>query len=120
MFNALNHPNLDNLRDASSGSASYRSTLFGQTCCATAAPSSTQSIVDTGESARVIQFCVEAAVLRADAINFTFCRMWGGRRLKPPHRLMQFPNRSENVKLFSPALRFQPHAEPIDGGPSRE
>jgi len=59
MFNALNHPNLDNPRDASSGSASYRSTLFGQTCCATVAPSSTQSIVDTGESARVIQFALK-------------------------------------------------------------
>jgi hypothetical protein len=59
MFNALNHPNLDNPRDASSSSNSYRSTLFGQTCCATVAPSSTQSIVDTGESARVIQLALK-------------------------------------------------------------
>jgi hypothetical protein len=58
-FNALNHPNLDNPRDASSSSFSFRSTLFGQTCCATVAPSSTQSIVDTGESARVIQFALK-------------------------------------------------------------
>jgi hypothetical protein len=59
IFNALNHANLDNPRDSSSSSYSFRSTLFGQTCCATVAPSSTQSIVDTGESARVIQFALK-------------------------------------------------------------
>jgi hypothetical protein len=56
MFNALNHANFDNPRDASSGSPSIRSNLFAQTCCATVAPPSTQTIVQTGESARVIQF----------------------------------------------------------------
>ncbi len=59
VFNALNHANFDNPRDASSGSASFRSTVFSQTCCATVAPPSTQSIVDTGESARVIQFALK-------------------------------------------------------------
>jgi Carboxypeptidase regulatory-like domain/TonB-dependent Receptor Plug Domain len=56
MFNALNHPNFDNPRDASTGSPSIRSSVFASTCCATVAPPSTQTIVQTGESARVIQF----------------------------------------------------------------
>jgi carboxypeptidase family protein/TonB-dependent receptor-like protein len=56
MFNALNHPNFDNPRDASTGSPSIRSSVFGSTCCSTVAPPSTQTIVQTGESARVIQF----------------------------------------------------------------
>jgi hypothetical protein len=56
MFNALNHPNFDNPRDASTGSPSIRSSIFGSSCCATVAPPSTQTIVQTGESARVIQF----------------------------------------------------------------
>jgi hypothetical protein len=59
MFNVFNHPNFDNPRDASSGSPSARSSLFGQTCCATVAPPSTQSIISTGESARVIQFALK-------------------------------------------------------------
>jgi hypothetical protein len=33
--------------------------LFGQTCCATVAPPSTQTIIQTGESARVIQFALK-------------------------------------------------------------
>jgi hypothetical protein len=59
MFNALNHPNFDNPRDASVGSPSIRSTLFAQTCCSTVAPPSTQTIIQTGESARVIQFALK-------------------------------------------------------------
>jgi len=59
MFNALNHPNFDNPRDASTGSPSIRSTVFASSCCATVAPPSTQQIVQTGESARVIQFAVK-------------------------------------------------------------
>ena len=59
MFNALNHPNFDNPRDASVGSPSIRSSVFAQTCCATVAPPSTQTIVQTGESARVIQFALK-------------------------------------------------------------
>jgi hypothetical protein len=56
MFNALNHPNFDNPVSASVGSPSILSGLFAQSCCATVAPPSTQTIVQTGESARVIQF----------------------------------------------------------------
>jgi hypothetical protein len=56
MFNALNHPNFDNPRDASTGSPSIRSSVFASSCCATVAPPSTQTIVQTGEASRVIQF----------------------------------------------------------------
>ncbi|MBM3745806.1 MAG: TonB-dependent receptor [Acidobacteria bacterium] len=59
MFNALNHANFDNPRDASVGSPSMRSTVFAQTCCATVAPPSTQTIIQTGESGRVIQFALK-------------------------------------------------------------
>jgi hypothetical protein len=54
-FNVLNHPNFDNPRDASSGSPAITSSVFAQACCATVAPASTQAIIQTGESARVIQ-----------------------------------------------------------------
>ncbi|MFN2493872.1 MAG: carboxypeptidase regulatory-like domain-containing protein [Pyrinomonadaceae bacterium] len=59
MFNALNHPNFDNPRDASVGSPNIRSSVFAQTCCAAVAPPSTQTIVQTGEAARVIQFALK-------------------------------------------------------------
>jgi len=59
LFNALNHVNFDNPRDASVGSPSIRSPVFAQTCCAGVAPPSTQTVVQTGESARVIQFALK-------------------------------------------------------------
>ncbi len=59
MFNALNHPNFDNPRDASVGSPALSSPVFAQTCCATVAPPSTQTVVQTGESARIIQFALK-------------------------------------------------------------
>ena len=59
MFNALNHPNFDNPRDASVGSPSIRSSVFAQTCCVTVAPPSTQSVQPLGESPRVIQFALK-------------------------------------------------------------
>jgi hypothetical protein len=55
-FNALNHPNFENPRDATSGSSAFTSTSFGKTCCDTMAPPSTGAIISTGEAARVIQF----------------------------------------------------------------
>ncbi len=58
-FNALNHPNFDNPVNASVGSPSILSTLFGQTCCATVAPPSTQTVIQTGESARIIQLALK-------------------------------------------------------------
>jgi hypothetical protein len=54
-FNALNHPNFDNPRDASTGSPSITSSVFAQVCCSTVAPPTTQAIIQTGESGRVIQ-----------------------------------------------------------------
>ena len=54
-FNALNHPNFDNPRDASTGSPAINSPAFAQACCATVAPPTTQTIIQTGESGRVIQ-----------------------------------------------------------------
>jgi len=54
-FNVLNHVNFDNPRDASSGSPSFQSPLFAQTCCAAVAPPSTQTVIQTGEAARVLQ-----------------------------------------------------------------
>ncbi len=58
-FNAFNHANFDNPRDASGGSNSILSGTFGRTCCAAVAPPSTQTIIQTGESARVIQFALK-------------------------------------------------------------
>lgn len=58
-FNALNHPNFDHPVNASVGSPSILSTAFGQTCCAAVAPPSTQTIIQTGESARIIQFALK-------------------------------------------------------------
>jgi hypothetical protein len=58
MFNMFNHPNFDNPRDASVGSPSFNSALFGQTCCATVSTASSRSIIQTGESARVIQLAL--------------------------------------------------------------
>jgi hypothetical protein len=60
-FNAFNHANFDNPVSASVGSPAINSTLFGQACCATVAPPSTQTIVQTGESARIIQFALKVS-----------------------------------------------------------
>jgi hypothetical protein len=57
--NVLNHVNFDNPRDASAGAASFQNPIFGQTCCAAVAPASTQAVIQTGESARVIQFALK-------------------------------------------------------------
>jgi hypothetical protein len=58
-FNVLNRANFDNPRDASTGSPSIQSTLFGQTCCQAVATPQTQTIIQTGESSRVIQFALK-------------------------------------------------------------
>ncbi len=59
MFNALNHTNFDNPVSASVGSPSILSTVFGQSCCAAVAPPTTQTIIQTGEASRVIQFALK-------------------------------------------------------------
>ncbi|MCA1816126.1 MAG: TonB-dependent receptor, partial [Acidobacteria bacterium] len=56
MFNALNHPNFDNPRSASVGSPTLNSSNFGRTCCTTVSPNTATNVIQTGESARVIQF----------------------------------------------------------------
>jgi len=61
MFNAFNHANFDNPRDTSVGSPSIISSVFGQSCCQTVAPPSTQTIIQTGESARIIQFALKVS-----------------------------------------------------------
>lgn len=58
-FNALNHPNFDSPSGASVGTPSILGTTFGQACCATVAPPSTQTIIQTGESARIVQFALK-------------------------------------------------------------
>jgi len=61
MFNAFNHPNFDNPRDASIGSPVITSSVFAQACCQTVAPPATQTIIQTGESARIIQFALKVS-----------------------------------------------------------
>lgn len=60
-FNAFNHANFDNPRDASTGSPSITSSVFAQACCATVAPPTTQSIIQTGESGRILQLALKLA-----------------------------------------------------------
>lgn len=59
MFNAFNHPNFDNPRSASGGSPTVTSSLFGRTCCSTVAPNTATNVIQTGESARIIQFGIK-------------------------------------------------------------
>ena len=54
-FNVLNHPNFENPRNATSGSPTVTSSVFGQTCCATAAVASAQTVNPVGEPMRVLQ-----------------------------------------------------------------
>ena len=61
MFNALNHPNFDNPRDASTGSPVITSSVFAQACCQSVAPPATQTVIQTGESAQIIQFALKIA-----------------------------------------------------------
>jgi hypothetical protein len=56
MFNAFNHANFRNPRNASTGSPTLTSSLFGQTCCVADSVPSSQTIIAVGEPNRVIQF----------------------------------------------------------------
>lgn len=58
-FNLFNHPNFENPRNATSGSPTVTSSLFGQTCCVTAALPSSATIIANGEPNRVIQFALK-------------------------------------------------------------
>lgn len=54
-FNVLNHPNFENPRNSTGGSSSVTSGAFGQTCCVTAATTSTANVNPIGEPMRVLQ-----------------------------------------------------------------
>lgn len=58
LFNALNHPNFRNPRDASVGSPAITSGVFGQACCVTLSTASSATTNQNGESWRVIQFAL--------------------------------------------------------------
>ena len=58
-FNALNHPNYENPRNASNGSPTLTSSTFGLTCCSQASVPSSSTIIATGEPSRVIQFALK-------------------------------------------------------------
>ena len=58
-FNTFNHPSFETPTASSSGSNQITSTRFGETCCEAVAPSSTQNIIQTGESGRVVQFALK-------------------------------------------------------------
>ena len=59
MFNAFNHVNFENPRNATEGSPTITSTLFGRTCCITASTPSSTSILALGEAPRVVQFALK-------------------------------------------------------------
>jgi len=60
-FNVFNHPNFDNPRNASVGSPTLTSSLFGQTCCVTSSLPSSTSVIAIGEPNRVIQFALKVS-----------------------------------------------------------
>ncbi len=54
-FNVLNHPNFENPRNATTGSPTITSAVFGETCCSTSALPSSANVNALGEPNRVIQ-----------------------------------------------------------------
>jgi hypothetical protein len=54
-FNVLNHVNWENPRNATSGSPSVQSTIFGRTCCVSASLPSSATVIAIGEPNRVLQ-----------------------------------------------------------------
>jgi hypothetical protein len=58
-FNALNHPNFRNPRDASVGSPAITSGVFGQACCVTLSTVSSATTNQNGESWRVLQLALK-------------------------------------------------------------
>jgi hypothetical protein len=59
MFNALNHANFRNPRDASVGSPAINSAVFAQACCVTLSTASSSTTNQNGESWRVIQLALK-------------------------------------------------------------
>jgi len=58
-FNLFNHPNFENPRNATVGSPTLTSKLFGQTCCVTSSTPSSATVIAIGEPNRVIQFALK-------------------------------------------------------------
>ena len=58
-FNALNHASIRNPRNASTGSPTLTSSLFGQTCCVSDSVPSSSTVIAVGEPNRVIQFALK-------------------------------------------------------------
>ena len=58
-FNAFNHPNFRNPRDASVGSPAINSTVFAQACCVTLSTASSATTNQNGESWRVLQLALK-------------------------------------------------------------
>lgn len=61
MFNALNHANFRNPRDASVGSPAINSNVFAQACCVTLSTASSSTTNQNGESWRVVQLALKLA-----------------------------------------------------------
>jgi hypothetical protein len=61
MFNAFNHANFRNPRDASVGSPAINSNVFAQACCVTLSTASSSTTNQNGESWRVIQLALKLA-----------------------------------------------------------
>ena len=59
LFNALNHANFRNPRDASVGSPAITSGVFGQACCVTLSTASSATTNQNGESWRVVQLALK-------------------------------------------------------------
>ncbi|MBI3679824.1 MAG: TonB-dependent receptor [Acidobacteria bacterium] len=59
LFNALNHANFRNPRDASVGTPAITSGLFGQACCVTLSTASSATTNQNGESWRIVQFALK-------------------------------------------------------------
>lgn len=58
-FNAFNHPNFENPRNASTGSPTITSVNFGTVCCSTAAVASSSQVNPIGEPMRVLQLSLK-------------------------------------------------------------
>ena len=61
VFNALNHANFTNPRNASVGSPAINSNVFAQACCVTLSTASSSNTNTNGESWRVVQFALKLA-----------------------------------------------------------
>jgi hypothetical protein len=58
-FNTFNQANFETPSSSSGGSNRIVLPRFGEVCCTAVAPNSTQNIIQTGESARVVQFALK-------------------------------------------------------------